>query len=408
MSKPTHTISGQIIFCDPGNPEFYNNPYPVYDQMRAAGPCFFWQEYDIWCFADHANVNAILRDRRFGRQVPDVNMVENAPDHLKAFYAFEAGSILELEPPDHTRLKRLITKAFVSRQIETLCPKIATLAHQLIDKFKVTDEIELLSEFAEIIPVQIIAQMLGVPAIHCNKLLSWSHDMVAIYQHNRSHEIEKAAVEATKQFSVFIKELMHKRSAVPKDDLISHLLAEQNKGENLSDNELITTCILLLNAGHEATVHALGNSVKSLLENFRDPAALFNSSEKIAAICEETLRFDPPLHKFTRYVLEDLEFGGRNFKRGDIVGLMLGAANRDPKKFSNPNQLNFSRPGLVPANLAFGAGIHFCIGAPLARLEMQIALPILFQRLPNIKLAKTPIYADRYHFRGLENLQISI
>jgi cytochrome P450 len=403
----THTIKDQSISCDPGNPGFFNNPYPVYDVVRNAGPCFFWEEYNIWCFADHAGVSAILRDRRLGRELPDNDLVETAPNHLKPFYRFEANSILELEPPAHTRLRRLINRAFISRQIETLQPKISLLAHQLIDEFEGNQEVNLLTEFAEIIPVQIIAEMLGVPVVHSKQLLSWSHDMVAMYQHNRSRQIEDAAVKATQEFSEFILQVVAERRKHLSHDLISHLIEQQNKGETISDDELVTTCILLLNAGHEATVHAIGNGVKSLLECLENPTSIFKGHNNADAICEEIMRYDPPLHKFTRYVLEDIEIGGRTFSKGDTVGLLLAAANRDPGKFENPNQLIFDRPGLISANMAFGAGIHFCIGAPLARLEMQTALPILFDRLPKLKLAAGPLYADRYHFHGLEKLQLS-
>lgn len=403
----THTVKGQSVSCDPGNPDFFGNPYPVYDEMRNAGPCFFWEQYNIWCFADHAGVSAILRDRRFGRELPDTDLVETAPDHLKPFYRFEANSILELEPPAHTRLRRLINRAFISRQIETLQPKITLLANQLIDRFEGNQEVNLLTEFAEIIPVQIIAEMLGVPVVHSKQLLSWSHDMVAMYQHNRSRLIEDAAVEATEAFSQFILQLVAERRKRPCDDLISHLVEQQNKGETLSDAELVATCILLLNAGHEATVHAIGNGVKALLECRQNPTLIFKGENKIEAVCEEIMRYDPPLHKFTRYVLEDVEVGGRAFSRGDTVGLLLAAANRDPERFENPDQLLFDRPGLMSANMAFGAGIHFCIGAPLARLEMQTALPILFDRLPKLMLAEKPQYADRYHFHGLQKLQLS-
>ena len=408
MSNSPCTIVDSQVSCDPGNAVFFNNPYPVYDEMRAIGPCFYWQEYEIWCFARYDLVSAILRDRRFGRQISDVNHLELAADHVKPFYAFEVYSILELEPPDHTRLRRLINKSFISRKIDSFRPVIHALAHSLIDELEGNGQVNLLSEFAEIIPVQIIAKLLGVDTEHSAQLLRWSHDMVAMYQHNRSREIEEKAVVATTEFSAFIGKILDQRRADPRDDLISHLVQEQKNGEDISDEELITTCILLLNAGHEATVHAIGNGVKTLLENVDNPAALFKeaSVEKSAAICEEVMRYDPPLHKFTRYVLEDLEIGGRKFKRGDVVGLMLGAANRDPEKFENPNQLDYNRPRLAASNMAFGAGIHFCVGAPLARLEMQIAVPILFERLAGLYLPATPIYADRYHFHGLEELKI--
>lgn len=407
MAHPTHKIDGKSLSCDPGNPDFFNDPYPIYDELRQVGPCFYWTQYNMWCFAGHHDVNTILRDRRFGRQMPETDLEAQAPEHLKPFFAFEANSILELEPPAHTRLRRLINRAFVSRKIETLRPEITSLAHTLIDGFEQQKTCNLITDFAEVIPVFVIAKMLGIPTRHSDQLLAWSHAMVAMYQHNRSRQIEDDAVKATEEFSQFILDIVTERRANPGDDLISHLISQQDKGETLSEKELVATCILLLNAGHEATVHAIGNSTKTLLENIDNPAELFAQSDNHAAICEETLRFDPPLHKFTRYVLEDLEYGGEEFKRGDIVGLLLGAANRDPEKFPQPERLNFERPGLTAANIAFGAGIHFCVGAPLARLETQIALPILIERLPGIQLEGTPKYADRYHFHGLEKLNLT-
>ncbi len=407
MSKSSCSVNGTHISCDPGNPEFYNNPYPAYDEMRGVGPCFFWEEYQIWCFAHHDLVNVILRDRRFGRQMPNIDLVAAAKPHLKDFYRFEANSMLELEPPDHTRLRKLVNRAFVSRKIETLRPQIEQLAHKLIDEFPQQKPVDLLQNYAQIIPVRVIAQMLGVPAEMSNQLLSWSHAMVAMYQHNRSRQIEDEAVLATREFSKYIADIVRLRRKQKKDDLISHMIAQQENGGELSDDELITSCILLLNAGHEATVHAIGNGVKALLELKDKGMHLVSEKQTIANLCEELIRFDPPLHKFTRFVLEDLEIGGRDFKRGESVGLLLGAANRDGKRFENPNQIIADRPALAAANTAFGAGIHFCIGAPLARMEMQIALPILFERLPGIHLAKPPQYADRYHFHGLEELQIA-
>ncbi len=406
MSTLPCTIQLNNISCDPGDPAFFNNPYPVYDAMRNIGPCFYWEQYQIWCFADHHLVNSILRDRRFGRQLPNVDLIAKAPDHLKPFYKFESNSILELEPPAHSRIRKLINRAFISRKIQTLKGEIAKLSHELIDNFENNNECDLLPEFAEIIPVMVIADMLGVPGTHASQLLRWSHAMVAMYQHNKTRQIEDQAVQATQEFSNFVLEIVNERRTNLKSDLISHLITEQQNGEDLSDEELITTCVLLLNAGHEATVHAIGNGIKTLLQHFENPARLFGSPEKTESVCEELIRFDPPLHKFTRYVLEDLEIGGRNFKQGETIGLLLAAANRDPEFFPNPNTLDFSRKRLAPSNLAFGAGIHFCIGAPLARLEMQTALPILFKRLPKLHLIKTPQYSDRYHFHGLEALKV--
>jgi len=195
------------------------------------------------------------------------------------------------------------------------------------------------------------------------------------------------------------------RRADLRDDLISQLLVAESDGGRLSEDKLVTTCILLLNAGHEATVHGLGNGVKTLLEQGVDPHAALASDVSAGATVEELLRFDSPLHLFTRYALMDVEVAGVRFRKGDKIGLLLGAANRDPERFPDPDAFE---PGRAPnPHVAFGAGIHFCVGAPLARLEMAVALPILFERLPGLRLKEPPRYRDSFHFHGLERLNVA-
>jgi len=205
-------------------------------------------------------------------------------------------------------------------------------------------------------------------------------------------------VKATVEFSDFMRGYITRRRKQPKEDLLSELIRAEEQGAKLTEDELVTTAILILNAGHEATVHAIGNGIKCLLEQ-----GIRTGIDE--ACVEETLRYDAPLHLFTRYALEDLEYAGIRLKKGETVGLMLGAANRDPTRFPKPDRFI---PGRDPnPQVSFGAGIHFCIGAPLARLEMQIALPLLFQRLPRLALAETPHYRNAYHFHGLENLKVT-
>jgi unspecific monooxygenase len=224
-----------------------------------------------------------------------------------------------------------------------------------------------------------------------------------MYQARRTRETEDRAVAATLAFTAFMRGYVEERRSRPADDLITHLIAAEAEGERLTTDELITTCILLLNAGHEATVHTLGNGVKALIEAGADPAWL--SSAGIEATVEEILRFDPPLHLFTRWAYEDVEIAGHTFRRGDEVGCLLAAANRDPGVWDEPARFLPARP--VRPNLSFGAGLHFCVGAPLARLELQIALPILFERLPGLRIAERPRYANLYHFHGLEALRLT-
>lgn len=396
-------ISKRSVTLDPCEPVFYQNPYPAYHAIRAAVPVFTWENYGYWCFARYEDVNALLRDRRFGRQILHVASREElgwpeTPEHLKTFYEFEQHSLLELEPPTHTRLRSLINRSFLARQIERLRPAMMNLSNELIDTFETKGETDIIASYATPIPVMMISDLLGVPGDMAQRLLAWSHDMVAMYQARRDRAIEDAAVRATVAFCDFIRGVIGERRKEQHEDLLSELVRAGDQEQKLSEDELVTTAILLLNAGHEATVHAIGNGVKTLLE--------LGISENIAeGHIEEILRYDAPLHLFTRYALEDLEYAGIKFRKGEEVGLLLGAANRDPSRFADPDR--FDRTRDPNPHVSFGAGIHFCVGAPLARLEMQVALPILFKRLPKLALAETPRYRNSYHFHGLESLRVT-
>lgn len=391
------------------DPAFYQDPYPVFEAIRRETPLFYWEEYGLWCFLGAADLQALFRDKRFGREILHVASREELgipeiEERLKPFADIDALSMLDREPPAHTRLRGLVNRAFVSRQVEKLRPRIAALAHDLIDRFAGKGEVELIEAFATPIPVTVIAELLGVPVERAPDLLDWSHKMVAMYQFDRTRAVEDAAVAAAEEFVAFLKEIIAERRLAPADDLLSTLIAAEEAGERLSEDELIATCILLLNAGHEATVHAIGNGVKAILESGLDPSALFASEKTAEAVAEECLRFDPPLHFFSRYVLEDLDYAGLALKKGDRVGLLLGAANRDPARFADPARFDPFRPPAT--HFAFGGGIHFCVGAPLARLELEVALPILFERLPGLRIASPPLYRDSYHFHGLAALNL--
>jgi cytochrome P450 len=391
----------QTLHQSPTDPAFVQNPYPFYDRARALGPFFRWADYDLTCTGNAAAVNAIFRDRRFGREAP-VELALTVPSHLIPFYAVEAHSMLELEPPRHTRLRNLVLRAFTSRRIAALGPEIAALAEELVTAFP-DGPFDLLTRFAQPLPVRIIARLLGVPEAMAPDLLRWSNAMVGMYMANRTRETEDRAVAATMDFVAFLRTYVEERRARPADDLITQLIAAESEGEKLSTDELISTCILLLNAGHEATVHTIGNGVKTLLETETPHSALF--PEAVEGTVEEILRFDPALHMFTRWAYEDIEVMGKTFRRGDRAGLLLAAANRDPVVWDRPATFLPARPAKPHAS--FGAGLHFCVGAPLARLELQIALPILFSRHPGLRLESKPAYADVYHFHGLQALSVT-
>eukprot|EP00913_Durusdinium_trenchii_P021308 g20021.t1 len=333
----------------------------VYAHLHKHAPTFYWEEQRQWFFTGYDHVNALLRDRRFGRQILHVASREELglpkpAEHLANFDLAERYSLLEIEPPEHSRLRTLVNRAFVSRHIEKLRPEIADLAERLIDRFEGLGQVELLSAFADIIPVTVIARMIGIP-----------DDMGP--------------------------------------QLLSHMIHTEHKGQHLSDEELVSTTIVLLNAGHEATVHQIGNSVRVILDSGLSPSNLFGDEASTERTVEEALRLCAPVHIFQRWALENVEIDGVSFKRGDKVSLILAAANLDPKKFVDP--LAFRPDRQEAPNLSFGAGIHFCIGAPLARLELNTVLPILFRRLPRLRLAATPTVKDVYHFHGLERLDLA-
>ncbi|HEU4532873.1 MAG TPA: cytochrome P450, partial [Polyangiaceae bacterium] len=444
------------VSLDATDPAFYQDPYAAYGAIGAATPVFYWEELGRWCLTGYEAVNGVFRDKRFGREIlhvatrEEVNLPE-PPEHVRPFYAVDDLTMLAREPPAHTRLRALVSRAFVARQIERLRPRVAALANELIDLFgpapggpslgagaaaaprpgeagagatqagppgeagaraaqagppgeagagaaqvRPPGEVDLITAFATPIPVIVVAELLGVPIEAAPDLLDWSHRMVAMYTPGRNRTIEDDAVAATVEFVAFLRKHVAERRKAPRDDLISHLIAAERAGDRLSEDELIAGCIQLLNAGHEATVHAIGNAVKAMLESGRDPRDLVASPEATAATVEEALRFDPPLHFFDRFALEPVEVAGVRLAKGEKIGLLLGAANRDPARWADPDRFDPGRPPLP--HIAFGAGIHFCLGAPLARLEMQVALPVLFARLPGLRLASPPRYRNSWHF----------
>ncbi|MGZ2257679.1 cytochrome P450 [Roseobacter sp. A03A-229] len=392
----------KTLIQSPLDPDFVQDPYRLYARVLAEDPVQYWEDYGMMAVFDAATVNALLRDRRLGRAVPE-DQRQPVPAHLEQWDAVERCSMLDMEPPTHTRLRGLVLRAFTSRRVKALAPDINEICTDLLTALP-DGPVDLIPAFCTALPVRVIARLLGVPEEMSDQLLQWSNTMVAMYQAGRTYETEVAANTATAEFSIFLTSYIEKRRSDPRDDLITHLIAAEEDGDKLSHAEMISTCILLLNAGHEATVHTLGNAVKALLEHQTPAAAL--GPDAIEQTVEEVLRFDPPLHMFTRYAYEDIAVGSHTLQKGSQVALMLGAAGRDPTRFDAPDRFDPFRP--PAAHAAFGGGLHFCVGAPLARLELQMGLQRLFEHAPHLKLAETPRYANTYHFHGLERLCVTV
>ena len=356
-----------------------------------------WANYEMPVTADYTTVNTILRNKEFVRE-PPLGFFSGVPKHLIPFYENESRSMLEREPPYHTRLKSLVAPFFTNKKLKQLKNDMEHLCYALIEKIP-TSEFDLISNFSQKFPVIVIAKILGVPEVMAPQLVKWSNEMVAMYQARRNKQIEIKAVAATKNFSAYIKTLLKYKNVNPSEDLMSHIIRANNSDNPLSDEEVISTIILLLNAGHEATVHTISNGIKTILSSPFSTEDLIRDPKKLA---DEVLRYSTPLHMFTRYSTKKITLCGQQLDVGDKIGLLLAGANRDPEHFLEPEDFN---PLLDrKTNLALGAGLHFCLGAHLARLELEIAITSLIKKFPKMRISQTPHYQDNFHFYGLKEL----
>ncbi len=386
----------------PTDPKFVQNPYEFYQRALEIEEVCFWEDYDFKAFFDFDTINSIFRDKKFGRELPK-RLYHPHPKHLDDFYRIEKNSMLELEAPRHTRLRSLVLRAFTSKNIKTLENQIEELCSNLLRNIN-DSEIDLIEEYAKKVPVITIAKLLGVPEEMSDQMVDWSNKMVTMYQARLSPELEISANKAAKDFFNYIEGYVLKRKNTPENDLITHLINAEQDGSKLNFDELVSTCILLLNAGHEATVHTIGNGIKTILEQNIDTKHFLKNHSK--SVVEEILRFDPPLHIFTRYANENLKIADVEILEGEKVGLIIGASGYDRKRWEKPDKFI---PGREPLNNnSFGAGAHFCIGAPLARLEISIALKCFFELYQKSRISEKPKYADIYHFHGLETLKVKL
>lgn len=371
---------------------FVQNPYPVYAAAREMGPLVWWEELGRLAATTHEAVNFFLRDRRFGRSMPE-EMQAPLPAHLANFGRIEEFSLLELDGAHHRAIRSQLLRSFTSRRISALAPEIEEFAQTKAAGLE--PGMDLLRDFITPLPVTTIARLLGVSDNDGDALLRWSHAMCRMYTNDPPMADQYAADRACLEFHEYLTDVITSKRRLAGDDLASALISDGR----MSEAEMISTLVLLLNAGHEATVHALGNAIKLLAGQ-----PWLAEAGAVANTVEECLRFDPPLHLFDRVAQEDCEAFGVPFKRGDKIACLLGSANRDEAVFSDAHRFDPDRD--AKAQVAFGAGVHFCLGTPLARLEMTAALISLFGRWPSLQVEPGP-YADSWHFHGLESLTIS-
>ena len=355
-------------------------------------------------------MRACLRDRRLGRNFRHLGSehefatAEPLDPRWQAFWDSERWSLLWLEPPEHTRIRKLVAAAFPPRSVEALRGPCAELAHELLPDGR----FDLLRDFAQPYSIAVICRLLGVPTDRGRDLLDWSHTMVKMYELDTTLEQAEAATLAAAEFRDYVLRVVGERRREPQDDLVTRLVEVEVEGRRLTDAELVSTIIVLLNAGHEATVNTLGNGVLALLRHERQWAKLVEGEVGPDAAVEELIRWDPPLQLFERWVLLPCELAvKRERPRGGKIAMLFGAANRDPRVFDGPDDFDVGRDNAAQ-HIGFGGGIHVCIGAPLARIELAAALGALVERAPRPSLAEEPRRNRAFVIWGLEGLELAL
>ena len=387
---------------DPRSPAFRADPYPYYDMLRAAAPLFYWDAWDVWFFSRYDDCNALLRDARFGRGDAGYEV----PAEQRALVDMQERWMLLKNPPDHTRLRGLVHKAFTPRIVEQMRSRIQAITDDLLDRAAGSGRADLIAALAYPLPVTVIAELLGIPAGDHDQFHAWSDDLARSLDLTEDPEVYNRASRSAETLTAYLREIIARRRRQPQDDLLSALIAAEEGGGHLTEDELFATCALLLVAGHETTVNLIGNGLLALLRHPDQLKRLRAEPTLIRPAIEELLRNDSPVQLTGRMALTDVELRGQKIRAGQQVVFLLGAANHDPARFADPHALDIARE--PNPHLAFGSGIHYCLGAPLARLEGQIAIGTALRRFPNLALAgDAPAYRDNLTLRGLRSLPVT-
>jgi cytochrome P450 len=391
---------------DFNNPTFVANPYEQLKALREIGKPVWHEGMQIFLAARHSDANDVFRNKSLGRIFTD----KSPAFEWETFNWLHSDSILDSEPPKHTRLRSLVAKAFNRNKIEGMRPAVERITQQLLDaideKVKSGESFDLIADYAEPLPVKIIADLLGFPESEEHLLRPWSQSIVKMYEVNPSEQYQVEAKKAAGEFAEYVRNLAEHRKINPGKDLITDLAMVEENGEKLNSHELVATCVLLLNAGHEASVNAFGNGMVAALERPDQAELLRKNSRAITETAlEEFMRFDAPLHLFERTATIDTELGGVKIEKGQKIAALIGSANRDSSVFEKADEMDLTRD--PNPHIGFGAGIHFCLGAPLARLEMSVSLPALWEKYPNMQLAGTPVRRPTFVLRGYESVSIS-
>ena len=401
-------------FADLFSPANRADPYPGYARMRETAPV--WEVAPgFLVLTRHADCAKVLRDQRFGHlEGPDAEMQRRRGPRRRLFADAPEDerepvrSFLMLNPPDHTRLRRLVSRSFTPRRVEDLAPRIETLTRDLVDEVADCRSFDAVAALASPLPVAVISELFGVPLEDRPRLVQWSHALARGIEPAflLSDGERETLVAARNDFAAYLFDEIARRRRRPTGDLVSDLVAVHDSGESLTEAEIVATCILLLIAGHETTTSLIGNGLYALMRHPEQLEELAGHPELVPGAVEEVLRFDSPVQLTMRVALEDAEAGGVSTPKGTFVLSLIGAANRDPLAYEDPDRLDIRRP--PTQHLAFGQGIHFCLGAPLARLEAQIALRALVRTFGTLRPAGDPTWKENAVLRGIQKLEVDV
>jgi len=397
-------VSNEELF-NPFAPEFHSDPYPFYHRLRAIDPVH-QTPMGLWVLTRYEDVVMVLRDPRFGRDGFEQVLASVYGDDKELGQL--PRSMLFRDPPDHTRLRALVSKAFTPRVIEDMRTHIQDIVNRLLDRVQASKGMDVIADLAYPLPVTVICEMLGVPTQDQVSIRQWSSDVARSLDAigmPADAEIVTRGRAARRALIEYFRRLLPERRTHPKDDLLSLLIEAEERGDKLSEGELLATCVLLFIAGHETTVNLIGNGLLALLRHPEQLKRLKDDPVLIQSAVEELLRYDSPVQRTARMTNTEVEVDGRKIAKGSMVVAAIGAANRDPAHFSDPDRLDITRPD--NRHVAFGFGIHFCLGAPLARVEGQIALGTLLRRKPSLAIAGPLTWRESSTLRGLKALPVA-
>ena len=418
-ADPEQGADPASVGFDPADPGFIADPYPTLAAMRGVGRVWYYPPRRLHLITHFDDVHAALRERRLGRafrhRYTAAELGQPEPDdRWPRWTESERWSLLNLEPPDHTRIRRLVTAVFTARSIAAMRSMIEELSRAtlrpLLDGASGVgggsgEAWDMISTYAQPYSVAVICRLLGVPVSDGPRLLAWSHAIVKMYELRSTEAEQRAAERAADEFIGYVRDLIAVRRERSAGDLITELIEVADAGDRLTEDEIVCTVIVLLNAGHEATVNTLGNGMRALLTHPDQWRAIVGGDVEPVTAVEEMLRWDPPLQMFERWVLEDgVVIAGREFGVGDRIGMLFGSANRDPARFPHADRFDVARG--ESTHIGFGGGVHFCIGAPLARLELAVSLSQLRASAPGLQLAAEPEYQPYFVIRGLRALDV--